>query len=300
MSDVAVIMTFFNPCGYMNQYMNIQTCIANLVKQQVPEIIVLMLEYVGHAATLTEQEFQTPPLPDHVKVVKIQTNSICFHQFALYNIGLQHTTKPKIVLLDADILFDNADWLEKVSKALNKYSIIQPYLFTNYLKADNSIDFTRLSFAASRALTTDLEQYKDIGSHIGHSWAFVRSILPNDKLFPYTIMGSGDDVFLTCAMNKPILTPRLTYLNPKGLEYLKAFNKNRKNARVGYTKTTINHLYHGDMANRQYNNRHEKLAQQKFTLDEMELSDEGLPVFKNPEKWNPHFYHFFKNRKEDS
>ena len=302
MSDVAVLMTFFNPCGYMNQYMNIQTCIANLVKQQVPEIIVLMLEYVGHAATLTEQEFQTPPLPEHVKVVKIQTNSICFHQFALYDIGLQYTTKQKIVLLDADILFEDDDWLEKVSKALDTDTIIQPYLLTNYLNADNSISFTRQSFAAFTFRKANMEQYRDVGFHIGHAWAFVRTVLPNDRLFPYTIMGSGDNVFVTCAMNKQSLVQRLSYLNPKAIEYLRAFNRNRnqKSVHIGFIQTTINHLYHGEMVNRQYNNRHENLAQQKFTLDEMELSDDGLPVFKSPEKWNPYFYQFFQNRKEDA
>jgi hypothetical protein len=221
--DMAVIIAYFNPIGYKNPKTNIQTVLEIHEAAGIPT-------FVGEIA------FKDTPflLPKSDRVFQYRTESYMFYK---ENLMMQvekqvPETYTKVVLLDADILFESATWYDTVSKLLDSSHVVRPF-----------------KLAKCMDLTYKHIQSKTSVCHPGYAWAFQRKALHAIRIYEYAVIGGGDNVLDSQVFGKLI----------KHLAYQKDLNI----VPLGLTKSTaeitIYHMYHGQTNNRQYDTRHSVL-----------------------------------------
>lgn len=276
--DMAIVIVFFNPNCSIRIIQNLLYIKALFDAANIPA-------FYGELA-FNENPFVLSPASN---IVQWRSSSYMFYKENLIvqleaKIPAQYT---KLCIIDADIIFEDKAWYDKVSKALNSYTIVQPFsvvynLDISFRKKDEAISCLKKS-----------------NGHAGYVWAFQRSWFQRNPFFEYALIGGGDDFF-----GSKIKVANISYCNL--YEDFKA-----QEPVEGHTKTfldiSICHLPHGIKANRQYGVRHAVMREQLrlFGLTYMhELTlrrDDGILIWKPEyiEVMNKIILQYFKTRDDD-
>ena len=237
-------------------------------------------------------EGRKPEIPD---AFHVSTKSILFHKENLCRILETKIPKcyTKLAFLDADVFFRDTTWYEKVSKLLNTYDVVQPFERAHWL--DLTYKHTMLTRKTILFLENDVW---DFIYHPGFAWCMKRSWYKKVGFFDLAISGSGDTLSSAAWLQKRF-PPNFQSL-PQPL--IASYNEYKAKAKpkITYLKDTdLYHLYHGSRANRQYAERH-KMLQIKGTIDDYVTNNkEGVLEWKDAQKWNPVYLHYFKTRDDD-
>jgi hypothetical protein len=236
-ADMAVVIPFFNPTQSIRMVQNILLCTQLLRTAAIPVYIVEL------ATKSTPFVFSASPT-----VYQYRSDSYMFYKENLFAAAerLIPASYTKFVLLDSDILFDAADWYDRVSAALDGMDVVQPYEVAHYLGADFSVLESKRSIYSPGVV--------GFVPHPGFAWAFRRDwFIAGGGLFEHALIGGGDWLFQLRAEGKPL---------PKDRHWSYALDFNDRpstSARLGYVDLTIHHLFHGPKEKRQYMTREEVL-----------------------------------------
>ena len=228
--DMAVILAFFNPAKSIRIFQNLLTVKTQLERANIPV-------FVGEV-THVSQSFSLPPASN---VFQFQTESYMFYKENIANVLEKRIpdTFTKILLLDADIVFEDADWYEKVRQELDTFECVQPFATAHFLNPDFTIEKSKDSFLRN-----------DLHGHQGFGVAFQRKWLKTHGLYDYAVVGSGDTHLMYA------LKGRAVTKNQRNRGYLEwCLRSNPQGLSQSFCNLSIYHLPHGILKNRQYTER---------------------------------------------
>jgi hypothetical protein len=224
-------------------------------------------------------------------LLQLSDGDIMWQKERLINIGIDALPENTdiVIICDADIVFTDDDFTEKLTKSLERYSAVQCFSIIRSLspnKNETNFDYFNVDFnsldafalSAPSCIMTYSLYGNFAGGAAGYMWAFNYKIIKNIKLFDINIIGSGDRVSAAAFIGLP-LAPWLTVGGQNAVHYYKYLN-NVKNAginrdTVGYIDMQIYDLYHGLHEDRKYNQRHAILQDMGFLPERDLISSKG-------------------------
>lgn len=280
--DMAICLVVFNPSKTKRILMNYFYAKNQFDLQNLP-VFTIELVYNG----------QKPEIPN---AFHVYSNSIMFHKENLYRILEPKIPKhyKKLAFLDCDIIFNDPSWYDQTSKLLNEYDVVQPFENAQWMDLTYKyVELTRKTVLQMKTSTWDFNY------HPGFAWCMTRKWYKEVGFFDHAISGSGDTLSSAAWLKKTF--PKNFQSLPKALqsEYTKFLNK--ACPKITYLKgVNVLHLYHGSRDNRQYAIRHKILEVSQPISDLIKPNKDGVFEWKTPNLWNPVFFEYFRNRKDDS
>ncbi len=218
-----------------------------------------------------------PQLPDHPHITRIYADDLIWHKETLLNIAV--TALPQefkyIFIIDADVLFTNSSWMVDGVKALQKAKAIQPFEFCVHLEKNKlapSFDVAShestandpkkrhplmwRSFSSNVAnnLPCSQDTCYDAHGHVGFAWGFQRQVLEECPLFEKALIGGADHILAHAAAGQEpheCIVKSFTANLDEVLDWSKKFHA-ATNGELGYAPGYLFHIWHGELAARQY------------------------------------------------
>lgn len=293
--DTAVLLAFYNPARFKRLLKNILYLIEIFKRNKIPYFVAECV-FDGKA----------PQIPE--ATITLRSNSYMFYKEQLINLLEKKVPKQytKLVMLDADILFDAPDWVDQISYALDKVDIVHPYATACWLSPDNKrIQSKSQSYGHAIVHKLPMNGKTVHNYHPGFVWAFRRSTFQAlGGFYPKCIIGSGDMVFVMNFFDGGIPESYITDVLRSRfmIDDWPAYNKRFKEIapKVGYLNMKALHLFHGLTISRQYDTRH-KMVRDKLVKPWKEMitvNADGLTEFKDP-SLHHYLLPYFKGRNED-
>jgi len=277
--ELWVLTTFFNPVGYPNKLENF-TKFSERIRKQGVKLLTVELAFEGG-------EFEVPAaLTDRLE--RRRTSTVLWHKERLLDIGLRLLPPEctKVAWLDADVVFENNDWLQETSALLDSYVVVQPFETACWLPkgATSAVGVFSVcgnqegqympGMACAMSKATDkraaLGDYFQHG-HTGFGWAARRDLLDKHGFYDCQILGNGDFVMGHAMYGDEDFWDGRNWecqrLSPKLLEHIVAWSKpfhEDVQSSVYYASGRVLHLWHGDQKNRRYNERLNVLKDHQF------------------------------------
>lgn len=288
--DIAVITCHFNWAGFKRPVQNLQRFLRQMQRDKIPVYGV---------------EVQIPGVPFATEGNKnwlhlhAGSNNILFQKEALLNLAASrlpaHFTK--IAWVDADLWFEEPDWLGRTSAVLENSKICQPFGQAWWTNKDGSV-------ALGKPPAVIVGINKGVG-HPGFAWAARRSFFTEvGGLYALSPVGSGDSVLATVLLNQNPTNDGLMFgVGVNHTEY------NRWSLRVidwlrdskpAFVPGAIWHEWHGDREDRKYVSRREMLRDFDC-CKHLRIGADGLIQWRDgaPQDLITAVREYFTSRKED-
>ena len=240
-TDMLVIVPFFNPCNSVRILQNMLLVKNKLEQSKIPFIIIHCL-FPNSLPLGTEN--------DHYMIVR--SNSYAFLKENLANIVIRKHCNDfdKFLIHDSDILYEKKDWYDKVSSALNNADIVQPFetfknLDKNFLNVVN--EGTSLFAVYQRHPESDVLQ-----GHPGYLIAFTRDYWKSHGYPEENLIGGGDTLTCCLALKAKLFVNH--HYSHMELMYDKYYND--LEIKTDFVEGTVYHMYHNISSNRQYTTRY--------------------------------------------
>lgn len=271
-SRAVVISCYFNP--QKNPY---RTKAFNLFYDKIKHLDHRIIECVIGDAQ--------PELPENAHIKRIYTKNLLWHKEALLNkIVSELPEKYEYVFwVDADVIFENDEWLIQGVEELKSYKILQPFEYCAHLERDQTIfqgnknleqinKETKAKILAGERVenirvwksfcaTFRDDQYKtikhyDLHGHVGFAWGARREVLEKVPLYDKALIGGADHIIAHAAVGQishECITKafsenidEILEWSKKFFEAVSVFNK------VSFVRGNLLHLWHGELAKRDY------------------------------------------------
>ena len=270
-SDLWVVTSFYNPEGYRRRITNFKRFKRDLT---VP-LVVVELSFNGQYHIDTDAA---------EIVVRIPGSAVLWQKERLLNIALEHVPRDvsHIAWLDCDVLFGNTNWPVDAAEHLKRFPLVQLFSELHDLgPGDDNLRPGDINVSPSGSGIAWLVATGGLGSDhfspkttrlarhraFGLAWAANRALLESHGFYDAMILGSGDRAMACAAYGRFNDAIESCHLNERRAAHYLAWAKpfyESVQANVGYLPGTLFHLWHGDLANRGYRERHIALAQLEF------------------------------------
>jgi hypothetical protein len=285
-TDVAVMLVFFDYVGSARILMNYLYMVEKLKLANIP---VFTLELVIHE--------KQPKIKD---AFHVYGSSYLFQKEHLLRLLEKRIPAEftKLACLDADVLFDNPDWYNLLSEALEIHDVIHPFKEAYWLNLDyKDIQLNAESICNFNPDKQESFWSKESRCHPGFAWCFTRKWYNKVGFYDLAVIGSGDTLFAHALFEfkqLPITAEFRLYIKT-----LYSWWKNNS-GRVRYSgiETNLYHMYHGSLKNRQYYDRYVAFKQYNNIEDIISTNKDGVYELIVPEL-NQHMLNFFKTRQDD-
>jgi len=302
------ITCYFNPVGYRRRLENYRVFRQRLV---VP-LVTVELSFDGNFE-LSEEDADV--------LVKIRGGDVMWQKERLLNVALKWVPEncDKVGWLDCDVVFDSNDWVQRASRALDQFPLVHLFHERYDLSPSvgiDSIDLCDTGTVASSVVykfTTEEASPEDYLLSVprqkrlvttGVAWASPKEVLQKHGLYDACILGGGDRAILCAALGKFDYCTRPFLMSARRAEHYLAWAHpyfKMIRGRVGYVPGRLFHLWHGEVADRQYEERRRYLA--KFDFDpfsDIALDENGCWRW-NSDKTELHkcVKDYFESRNED-
>jgi len=301
------ITSYFNPAGYSARLANYRTFRAHL---PVP-LIAVEASFDGRFELDSD---------DADILVQRRARDALWQKERLLNLALGFLPPEcsQVAWLDCDVVFAVDDWPERTCAALGTHSLVQ--LFSERYDLDREaitnpamwantnpvVPAVATKIVNGRISPEDLSNpYLTVTgkSTAGLAWAARREPLEEHGLYDACILGGGSRAILCAALGEfdHLSTIRMT---PRHAQHYLTWAPKFADAmggRIGYIDGRILHLWHGDLRDRKYGERIERLKQYRFDPStDLALDPEGCWRWAT-EKPDLHRYvrSYFHSRRED-
>ena len=302
------ITSYFNPVGYANRLRNYRVFRANIA----PPLAVVELSLNG--------QFELSQSDAEI-VVQITGGDVLWQKERLLNVALRYLPDDcnHVAWVDCDVIFLDPDWVQHADQALRDFCLIQPFRERCNLSRDARISSEvdaacdSISKSVGYKIAMGETQPEDFGysdapltrnSTAGLAWAARRELLEAHGLYDVCILGSTDRAILCAAMG--MFESGVNAVGMRGrqiehyLRWAEPFHR-AVGGQVGFIDGRVLHLWHGDLRNRRYAERHEGLSRFAFDpFSDIVLDPSGCWRW-NGSKPEMHEYvkAYFESRKED-
>jgi len=239
-NDLAVGLVFFNYSKSKRILMNYLYTVEKLKLAKIPYYTIELL-YNNSS-------------PEILDAFHVRSNSCLFQKEHLCKVLEKQIPESytKLLFIDIDLVFSNADWYNELSKSLNSYEVVQPFTCCHWLDLEyKKIILTRTTCVIYK----NKDKVNNDTVHFGFAWAFQRSYYREVGMYTYAIIGSGDGFSSMLFLNHKRL---MGIADANSLiAFLTSFNiyfKQRKPS-LSYISGNLLHLWHGTRENRKYSRR---------------------------------------------
>jgi hypothetical protein len=276
--NLAVVTTYFNPCGYRSRRSNYEA-FNEVCRKGGAELFTIECVFPEH------QRFDLDPDP---RVIQLRASSVLWQKERLINhlVGSFIPVKfSKIAWIDCDLIFDNTNWVTEASKMLDLHRVIQLFDHVDRLPrgggVEDSIGDRYRSFAGVwNDPQTILRDGWDNHGHTGYAWAARRELFEQIGLYEAAILGNGDDLMahgFVGELHSDCIMANYDQDQAMFRHYQKWAQKAFRYCQgdLGCMPGTVFHLWHGDHENRRYMERQNEMRKIGFdpfvdiTIDEV-------------------------------
>lgn len=254
------ISTCFNPAGYRNKYDHLHR-FSSCVRGQGLKLLIVELCLRGAASVLQDNVADL--------VIRLRSDTVLWHKERLLNIALNALPEScdKVAWLDADLLFENADWVRDTARLLDRYNVVQPFQFACWLPpgveeilSGDRIDSAEIEVQPASAYAQLISSDPSaITGHPGFAWVARRSLLARHGFYDRCILGGGDASMSWAMFRSSDVWPGRGWsaaLLSSALEddlrtWSSGFHADVQGS-VYFTPGRVFHLWHGDKKNRRY------------------------------------------------
>jgi hypothetical protein len=317
------ITTYYNPQNYKSRYNNFKIFRKNI---QTP-LLVVEFSHNGNFQLTNE---------DATILIQIPKGDILWQKERLLNIALKNLPKEvdNVAWVDSDIIFEDQNWPLEAEKLLETNKVIQLFshlihLFPNKLKPqDNNVyrsgairhikDFGFDPKKQTTFVDIRFQNGQSLGEphkEPGFAWAAKRELLDKWGFFDKNIIGGGDNA-VVCSMykefdgfvnkiwtwNNLFFKSKTKYYDECRQYYLDwAFSfSNDVDGKVDCIESTIYHLWHGDLKDRDYYKRYMNVAKLGFNpYTYLKINEFGAFEWNVDTPLKDYLIEYFKIRNED-
>ncbi len=224
-------------------------------------------------------------LPEDNSILRVQGGNMIWQTERLLNHAIQNlpAAYDMVAWLDADVLFEQEDWPERVEKSLQQAPLVQMFSLARMMPERKELQVPVMEVPGS--IYCQQHQVKgpdgtDRLGHCGYAWAARREIIQPVGLYDAVPVGGGDKNKLFALLNQFNQQQMLERQNEAmrkhycdwALRLRKACNE-----RCGYVDLSLRHLWHGSLESRQYRPRHAIPLRHDFDPSvDMSISPSGV------------------------
>lgn len=244
--------------------------------------VVLVAHQLGGARELLEGA-------PRLTIITVGAAARVWQKERLLNLALAYTRGryDYIVWSDADIIFDDPSWPERVRAALANHLLVQGFAEVVDIAGDELAPRGPARRAAARLYergelpASYFERSgvsRGLGCAPGFVWAARAELLARIDLPDFFILGSGDKAMFAAALGRDELYARALGLNASIRARYRAWAEDvyqLVRAELGCAAGTIFHSCQGEYAQRGYADRYALVSDERFVLDELLEVDEG-------------------------
>jgi hypothetical protein len=261
--DLWAITAFFNPVGYRRKYANYRRFRDRL---GVPLLAIELGYRDGFELRDDDAEI----------VVRLRGRDVLWQKERLLNLAVQALPAScrKVAWLDCDILFDDPDWPERTSLALDRFALVQPYgrafrtppgwTCGDPLPPEEAIRPAAALMASGMSVAACLDvPASHVGCSLGYAWAAHVDLVKEHRLYDACIVGGGDGAMVRAAYGQSDAVVRLLSMNGARADHYRHWARRFREAvagSVGSVEGTLFHLWHGETVNRRYRERQQELS----------------------------------------
>lgn len=231
-----------------------------------------------------EEPFVLCPGEDAELLVQRRSTSVLWQKERLLNVALEHLPAScrAVCWADADVIFEDDDWIAGAERALERQVILQPFRA-----------IVRLPRGASpedhpgREVGRSIRRGAETGTYVeslcktlrglvptfrgtaGYVWCARRSLLDAAGFYDRCIVGGGDRELAVAFAFPPGRAPRrnLKIHHPRLRAHVLPWERRvwaEVGGRFGHLEGVIHHLWHGDQEGRRYGDRQKLLELHDF------------------------------------
>lgn len=291
---VCAITCHFNWCDYQRPKANLRRFQRQMVRDGVP--------LYGVEAHLKHQEPVTKGWPGWRQIC-VPRHAVMFQKEALLNAAEKDVPDSynKIAWVDADVEFENANWMQDTSAKLEEYEVVQPFAEAVWTGPGGE-EIRRIPSCG--ALMQDGDGF--VG-HPGFAFAARRELWSeHGGLFPWAVTGRGDSIAAAAFLGAKLSPLQLNSLGDTLASHLewKLWTESISlwtRGKVSHVAGRIFHNYHGSLQDRKYTERHDFVSGLEIPRDlyltdagHVQWTDEADPVVMAG------VAQYFKDRNEDA
>ena len=268
---LAVVTSYFNPVGYERLKQNYMQ-FAEDMKSQGADLSTVEVAFGEDHFFLTPGE----------KVLQIRTPDILWQKERALNalIDSLPSEYDKVAWIDADILFENSNWMKDLSDVLKDVPVAQCFSSVTKYGSDATSINCKLLSVANVAKNSGIDAVDFRKHHTGFAWAARRSFLSKFHLYDYSIVGGNDSLMAMAFFglnDHPDLSTKFNDKMIKPYELWRANVQRIVNKSVGCVEGNIRHHWHGDFINRQYLDRYNYLIENDFDcIEDIQVGEDKL------------------------
>lgn len=294
-SEAVIIACYFNP--QRNPYRLIAFReFYNSIKHLNHEIVECV---IGETKPELVDEFPS------LNITRVYTNDLLWHKETLLNNIISKLPKELkyVFWVDTDVIFTNKNWLvEATQKLRDGANLIQPFDYCVHLDQDElepSFDLDReraaatvpqirhpkvwRSFGYNHVLGLSGDQNYDKHGHVGFAWGARREVLDAVPLYDRALIGGADHIIAHAGAGQ-IGHTCITKSFTDDIEAVNAWSRKFfavVKGKIEYVSGDLYHIWHGDIAKREYLKRVQEFTPQTKSITEKDKN--GLYVAKNGE-----------------
>jgi hypothetical protein len=300
-----VVTSYFNP---MNSHRRLTNYRAFRSRLNAP-LLTVELSFDGQFE-LTSAD------ADHL--IQLSGGDVMWQKERLLNIGLRAVSPhiEDIAWIDCDVVFERPDWAEAARRCLKNHSMVQLFSDVIYLNPHEEVDSVRsltresvpgsMRFIERHGVDILAKPNITIDGKFQHcpgmAFAMKRTIADLIGFYDATIIGGGDWVQICAFYGRFDIPPELLNFNPKREQHYKQWAEHAYSAvagRLGYVPGNISHLWHGDLKNRKYFDRH-RILDDLDPCRDIELTPDGAWRWTDPStEMAQNVRAYFRSRRED-
>lgn len=243
--NLQVITSYFNPCGYRrlrDNYWRFREA----------------LNAPLHTIELLFGD-REPEISD---ATHVHSDTVIWHKESLLNILIERMPAEvdAIAWIDADILFENPDWVEQACRRLQDWAVVQLFAKSFHLMPDGSIKPYKQS--CGKMYSERNKYWSNFAfSHPGYAWAARADWIRRHKLSDIHIIGGGDTFMMAGFTGKPLYAQTRMNADYRDAHqtWVSGVQTDVKNS-LHYVPGNILHLWHGSKEDRRYIVRYEDLT----------------------------------------
>ena len=275
--DLWAVTAYFNPAGDRSRALNYEVFRRRIVDSNL------------HLLTV-ECAFGDAPfvLPASSDVLQVRSRHVMWQKERLLNLAMARLPArcAKVAWLDCDIMFANPSWAVETARLLDHHALVQPFSSVIRLPRPDVVAAAHGEAASGfAAMCTKQPELVRAGTHdrhgeTGFAWAARRSVL-EAGLYDASVVGGGDHLIAhsmsgdwesNCVeLLAGIDTPLHRHLRRWGERFFATVRGD-----IACVGGAVFHLWHGDLANRDYDVRHEPPARWGFDPDaDLHLNADG-------------------------
>jgi hypothetical protein len=251
-------------------------------------------------------------------LLQIGSGDLLWQKERLLNIALQSVPRDcsLIAWLDGDVIFEDSKWADRTVDLLRKYTIIEPFSLVYEVprggipgdagsKQDRGYGLLYAlaeGIAPAEVLSRDM-RVKDRTS-CGLAWAARREILDRYGFYDACVLGSGNRAIASAMLGRFGDAIEYLQMGPTWARHYRNWAQpyfEAVHGSVGFAEGGLFHLWHGELKNRRYAQRHTFLGNRDFDpTKHIWIGDQGTWRWNGLKSEAEKYVHgYFQARRED-